>query len=136
MFEKINEKIPNNSPSDICNAIQNKQDHEKEYVILKNYFKSKKYSAERKESSPSKETTIASDIVMNGNDTISSANDLEKRSDKQTNKQPFYYDALKEVPRQAAVPIYEAQSIIDTPLPTEKDSFSEYSMFVDKIFKK
>ena len=30
----------------------------------------------------------------------------------------------------------ENNSIIDIPLPTEKDNFSEYSLFVDKIFKK
>ena len=70
------------------------------------------------ESTEARETKIAAE-ANNSNDTISLGNESEKKSEKQLSPT-----------------IYATQSIIDMPLPTEKDSFSEYSMFVDKIFKK
>jgi hypothetical protein len=117
--QKINEKIQNDTPSENSNktVIQNKIDTEKEYVIFKNYFKNKKNPSSKTESIETKETAIATEAI--GNDTISSRNESEKKSEKLL-----------------TTSIYEAQSIIDMPLPTEKDSFSEYSMFVDKIFRK
>lgn len=51
------------------------------------------------------------------------ANLIGKTTDIESNLNDYYKRSIE-------------NSIIDIPLPNEKDSFSEYSLFVDKIFKK